>query len=80
MEQISEQIKVQEKISKLVKTRQEQISELKLYFDPNNTKYYKDIVKCGPNLSIFESMFTKYQLCLKMRKYNITRFIFRKNN
>ena len=65
MEQISEQIKVQEKISKLVKTRQEQISELKLYFDPNNTKYYKDIVRFGPNLSKFESMLTKYQLRLK---------------
>ena len=51
MEQISEQIKIQDKISKLVRIRQEQISELKLYYDSNNTKYYKDIVKFGPNLS-----------------------------
>ena len=65
MEQISEQIKVQDKISRLVKLRQEQISELKLYFDSNNAKYYKDIVKLGPNLSKFELMLTKYQLRVK---------------
>ena len=65
MEQISEQIKVQDKISKLVKIRQEQISELKLYFDANNTKYYKEIVKLGNNLSKFETMLTKYQLRLR---------------
>ena len=65
MEQISEQIKVQDKISRLVKLRQEQISELKLYFDSNNAKYYKDIVKLGQNLSKFESMLTKYQLRVK---------------
>ena len=65
MEQISEQIKVQDKISRLVKLRQEQISELKLYFDSNNAKHYKDIVKLGPNLSKFESMLTKYQLRVK---------------
>ena len=65
MEQISEQIKVQDKISRLVKLRQEQISELKLYFDSNNAKYYKDIVILGPNLSKFESMLTKYQLRVK---------------
>ena len=65
MEQISEQIKVQDKIRRLVKLRQEQISELKLYFDSNNAKYYKDIVKLGPNLSKFESMLTKYQLRVK---------------
>ena len=65
MEQISEQIKVQDKISKLVRIRQEQISELKLYYDSNNTKYYKDIVKFGPNLSKFETMLKKYQLRLR---------------
>ena len=65
MEQISEQIKVQDKISKLVKLRQEQISELKLYFDSNNTKYYKDIVEFGHNLNKFETMLTKYQLRFK---------------
>ena len=65
MEQISEQIKIQDKISKLVKLRQEQISELKLYYDSNNNKYYKDIVKFGPNLSKFETMLTRYQLRVK---------------
>ena len=65
MEQISEQIKIQEKISKLVKFRQEQISELKLYFDAKNTKYYKDIVKFGPNLNRFETMLTKFQIRLR---------------
>ena len=62
MEQISEQIKVQEDIGRLVKYRQEQISELKLYYDNNNSKYYKDIVNFGQNLSKFENVFTKYQL------------------
>ncbi len=47
MDQISEQIEIQEKISRIVKLRQEQISELKLYFDLSNHKFYKDI---GPNL------------------------------
>ena len=58
-------IKIQDKISKLVKLRQEQISELKLYYDSNNNKYYKDIVKFGPNLSKFETMLTRYQLRVK---------------
>ena len=62
MEQISEQIKVQEDIGRLVKYRQEQLSELKLYYDNNNSKYYKDIVNFGQNLSKFENVFTKYQL------------------
>ena len=65
MEQISEQIKIQEKIGKLVRMRQEQISELKLYYDSNNNKYYKDIVNFGPNLTKFETMLTKYQLRLR---------------
>ena len=65
MEQISEQIKAKDKISKLVNLRQEQISELKFYFDSNNNKYYKDIVKFGHNLNKFELMLTKYQLRLR---------------
>ena len=65
MEQISEQIKVQDKISKLVKLRQEQISELKLYFDSNNNKYYKEVIRLGPNLQKFENLFTKYEYRLR---------------
>ena len=65
MEQISDQIDSQEKISKIVKIRQEQISELKLYFDYNNNKYYKDITRMGPNLHKFDNLFTKYEYRLK---------------
>ena len=41
MEKIQSQIEAQEKISKIVKLRQEQISELKLYFDLTITNYTK---------------------------------------
>ena len=61
MEQIQSQIEAQEKISKIVKLRQEQISELKLYFDWNNNKLYKDITRLGPNLQKFENLFTKFE-------------------
>ena len=61
MEQIQSQIEAQEKISKIVKLRQEQISELKLYFDWNNNKLYKDITRLGPNLQKFENIFTKFE-------------------
>ena len=65
MDQISEQIEVQEKISRIVKLRQEQISELKLYYDSNNNKFYKDITKLGKNLQKFENLFTKYEYRLR---------------
>ena len=65
MDQISEQIEAQDKISKIVKFRQQQISELKLYFDWNNNKFYKDITKLGPNLQKFENLFTKYEYRLR---------------
>ena len=65
MDQISEQIEAQEKISRLVKLRQEQISELKLYFDLSNHKFYKDITRFGPNLQKFENLFTKYEYRLR---------------
>ena len=65
MDQISLQIEAQEKISRIVKIRQEQISELKLYFDCNNNKFYKDITRLGPNLQKFENLFTKYEYRLK---------------
>ena len=65
MEQIQSQIEAQEKINKIVKLRQEQISELKLYFDWNNNKLYKDITRLGPNLQKFENLFTKFEYRLK---------------
>ena len=65
MDQISEQIEAQEKISRIVKLRQEQISELKLYYDSNNNKFYKDITKLGKNLQKFENLFTKYEYRLR---------------
>ena len=65
MDQFSEQIEAQEKISRIVKLRQEQISELKLYYDSNNNKFYKDITRLGKNLQRFENLFTKYEYRLK---------------
>lgn len=65
MDQFSEQIEAQEKISRIVKIRQEQISELKLYYDSNNNKFYKDITRLGKNLQRFENLFTKYEYRLK---------------
>ena len=62
MDQISEQIEIQEKISRIVKLRQEQISELNLYFDLSNHKFYKDI---RPNLQKFENLFSKYKYLLR---------------
>ena len=60
MDQLADQIEAQEKISRIVKLRQEQISEIKLFFDKNTLKFYKDIAKIGPNLQKFENIFSKY--------------------
>ena len=60
MDQLADQIDAQEKISRIVKLRQEQISEIKLFFDKNTLKFYKDIAKIGPNLQKFENIFSKY--------------------
>lgn len=65
MDQLSDQIEAQEKISRLVKYRQDQISQLKLYFDCNNNKFYKDITKLASNLQKFENLFTKYDYRLR---------------
>ena len=65
MDQISLQIEAREKISKIVISGQEKISELKLYFDSNNSKYYKEVIRLGPNLQKFENLFTKYEYRLR---------------
>jgi hypothetical protein len=65
MDQISLQIEAREKISKIVISGQEKISELKLYFDSNNNKYYKEVIRLGPNLQKFENLFTKYEYRLR---------------
>jgi hypothetical protein len=49
-------IDVQNRISNLVRERQIQISELKIYFDKNNKKLYKDIVLL--NLFFFDEIFS----------------------
>ena len=58
--QLTAQMEAQNKISKIVKARHEQLSELKLYFDINNKKFYKDVTQFGPNLQKFEILFRKY--------------------
>ena len=65
MDNISGQIDAQEKITKLVQKRHEQISEIKLYFDCNNKNFFKGIVKFGQNLNKFEQIFTKKECQLK---------------
>jgi len=58
MEDLSKQLELQNKIMSLVKDRQVQITEIKLYFDKSNTtKLYKDIIKISKE--IFEEMYNK---------------------
>ena len=64
-DQLNKQIEMQNKISNIVKKRQEQITELKRYFDVNNTNLYKEIILFGNNLSNFEELFNKGEYRLK---------------
>lgn len=64
-EQLNTQIEMQNKISALVKQRQEQITELKMYYDPTNVKKYKEIALLGRNLSKFDEIFTKGEYRMK---------------
>ena len=59
------EIETQEKITKIVQKRHEQLSEIKLYFDWNNQQPYKGIVHLGQNLEKFEKMFQKNEYHLK---------------
>ena len=69
MDNILGKIEVQEKISKIVQQRHEQISEIKLYFDWNNQKFFKGIVKFGQNLKKFETILTKNEYKLKCENF-----------
>ena len=50
---------IQEKISKIVQKRHLQLSEIKTYFDPQNTQPYKNIVQLGQNLNKIETIYSK---------------------
>ena len=65
MDKISREIDSQEKITKIVQKRHEQISEIKLYFDWNNQQLYKGIARLGQNLEKFEKIYTKNEYQLK---------------
>jgi len=65
MDKISGQIEAQEKITKIVQKRHEQISEIKLNYDYNNQQFYKGISRLGQNLEKFEHIFTKDEYQLK---------------
>ena len=56
---------IQEKISKIVQKRHLQISEIKTYYDRNNTQPYKNIVQLGQNLNKLETIFSKEVYKLK---------------
>ena len=64
MEKISE-FDSQEKITKIVQKRHEQISEIKLYYDWNNQQSYKGVVRLGQNLEKFEKIFNRNEYQLK---------------
>lgn len=51
---------IQEKLMNIMKERQIQLTELKTYFDKQNTKHYKDIIKL--NLNKFEDIISKSEL------------------
>ena len=63
--ELNNQIEMQKKISDIVKIRQEQITELKTFYDINNKKLYKEIILFGNNLSNFEELFNKGEYRLK---------------
>ena len=65
MEKIEEQIEVQEKITKIVLKRHEQISEIKQNFDKNNHHFYKSIACLGQNLAKFDIIYSKDEYKLK---------------
>ena len=69
MEKIEDQIEVQEKITKIVLKRHEQISEIKQNFDRNNRQFYKGIACPGQNLSKFDIIYSKDEY--KLRCENI---------
>ena len=56
---------IQEKISKIVQKRHLQISEIKTYYDRNNSQPYKNIVQLGQNLNKLETIFSKEVYKLK---------------
>jgi hypothetical protein len=58
---IKTQIEIQNKIQTLVKERQLQLSELKLYFDSSNKKLYKDVILLSDNLKGLEDVLGKAQ-------------------
>ena len=47
MDKILDEEEVQEKITKIVQKRHEQISEIKIYFNWNNKELYKGITPWG---------------------------------
>ena len=65
MEKISGEMDSQEKITKIVQKRHEQISEIKIHFDYNNQQFYQGKAHLGKNLEKFEKIFTKEEYQLK---------------
>lgn len=67
--ELNSQIEMQNNISALVKTRQEQLTELKMYYESKNNKLYKEIVLFGSNLSFFEELFSKDEYRFKCENF-----------
>lgn len=65
MDKILDEEEVQEKITKIVQKRHEQISEIKIYFNWNNKELYKGITPLGENLQKFETIYNKKEYHLK---------------
>lgn len=65
-DQLNKQIDMQNKITDLVKERQLQLTELKQFFDPKNSKLYKEIVNVSNCLPQFDELFNKYEQRVKL--------------
>jgi hypothetical protein len=60
----SVELDIQEKHRNILKKRQSQLSELKCFFNKDNTERYKDIISL--DLTLFEEMYSKSEIRLKV--------------
>ena len=71
-DQLNVQIETQDKITTLVRRRQDQLTTLKSYYDSTCTsKKYKNIIIFGPNLSLFSNLYSTSKSEYKFKCENI---------
>ena len=64
-----DEFEVQDKISKIVKKRHLQLTEIKTYYDAKNKQPYKNIAQISPNLNILQNIYSKKDI--KQKNENI---------